>query len=126
MHSFDASILSISIPFETSTFLYCSIFVTHENTCIKNVVDNIYHFFSQTDTVTITISRIFRVLSKGKSPSDSNLIYRKSFLYLIKQRYDAISFRFFTIIYHIIHNENPELVLSTKRNHQPINIKTNK
>ena len=45
MHFFDASVLSQSIPFEKSIFSCGSIFITHTKTCVKNVVDNIYHFF---------------------------------------------------------------------------------
>ena len=44
---------------------------------------NIYHFYSRTDAATIIISRILNVLLEGKSSSDSNLIFMKSFLYLI-------------------------------------------
>ena len=48
---------------------------------VKKIVDNIYHFFLRTDATTIIMSRILNVLPKGKSSSDSNLIFMKSFLY---------------------------------------------
>ena len=54
--------------------------MTHTNICLKKVVDAIYHFFFKTDDVTIIISGIISVITKGKSSSDSNLVFVKFLL----------------------------------------------
>ena len=43
IHSFDLFDLLMSVPFETSILSYCSLFITHTNITLKEIVDNIYH-----------------------------------------------------------------------------------
>ena len=54
--------------------------MTHTNICLKKFVDTIYLFFFKADDVTIIISGIISVIPKGKSASDSNLVFVKFLL----------------------------------------------
>ena len=44
---FDALVLLVSIPSETSIFLYYNILITYTYIHVKKFVDNIYHFFQE-------------------------------------------------------------------------------
>ena len=77
----------MSVLSETSILSYCRISIippqiyTHIH--VNRLVDNICYLLEKTDLVTIIMLRILDILPKGKSSSDSNLIFMKSFLYSI-------------------------------------------
>ena len=56
---------------------------THKNIHVKRLVDNTCCFLKKTDLTIITHRGIFNILPKGKSSSDSNLIFIKLVSYSI-------------------------------------------
>ena len=50
---------------------------------VNKLLDNICRLFEKTDLTTIIKKGMLNSLTKGKSSFDSNLIFIKSFLYLI-------------------------------------------
>ena len=70
------------VPSETSILSHCSIFITHTNININKLVDNTCCLLEKHLVTNIKLG-IVDILPKGKSSSDSNQIFMKSFLYSV-------------------------------------------
>ena len=89
----------MSSPSETLMFSYCNILINYMRIHVKKFWI-IFTIFLRADATAIIMSRISNVLPKGKSTSDSNLIFMKSFLYLIG------SSSFITSIYLLVSSQS--------------------